>query len=204
MSKISCLFLWFTLWLVGLNLLPFFTDASRWMQVAVLEGAMLQHAFGSWEGQLAGFFTDVIFELWSWFTIPFQILSHWNEETWLRGLNNVWSVGMTTPFYGRVEAILRSFAFRWGHALALLVWFLPVGVMVLIDARTMRRIRAARVTAPNPVLFAWGLTMLPRAFSAALFVLLLPLVLSPWVYALLPFTVYGGLWVAAARFHRFV
>lgn len=204
MTGVQRFFLLLSLWLVTLSLLPFFTDPGRWMQIAVLEGAALQHAFGSWEGEAARIVTDGLGDFFSWLLFPFRLLYGWNEQTYWYSLNGAWQVGKTTPFYAALEAILRVFAFRWGHLVATSLWFLPAGLFLLWDARSERRIRSARMKAPSPVLFAWGLAAGPVLFFLPVFGFLVPCVYPAWAYALLPAATYWGWRTAGVNFHRFL
>ena len=98
MTGVQKFFLLLTLWLVTLSLLPFFTDPGRWVQIAVLEGASLQHAFGPWEGEIAGIVTEGIGAFWERLLLPFRILYGWNGATYWESLNGAWQVGKTTSF----------------------------------------------------------------------------------------------------------
>lgn len=204
MTGVQKFFLLLTLWLVTLSLLPFFTDPGRWVQIAVLEGAALQHAFGPWEGEIAGIVAEGIGALWERLLLPFQILYGWNGATYWESLNGAWQVGKTTPFYAALDAVLRVFAFRWGHLASVSLWFLPAGLLLLWDARSERRIRSARMKAPSPVLFAWGLAAGPVLFFLPVFGFLVPCVYPAWAYALLPAATYWGWRTAAVNFHRFL
>lgn len=204
MTGVQRFFLLLTLWLVTLSLLPFFTDPGRWMQIAVLEGAALQHAFGGWEGEVAARVTEGLGDFFSWLLFPFRLLYGWNEQTYWYSLNGAWQVGKTTPFYAALEAILRVFAFRWGHLAATSLWLLPAGLLLLWDARSERRIRSARMKAPSPVLFAWGLAAGPLIFFLPVFGFLVPCVYPAWAYALLPMATYWGWRTAGVNFHRFL
>lgn len=204
MTAVQRFFLGLTLWLVTLSLLPFFMNPERAVQIALLEGAALQHAFGSWEGLLAVRITDGLIAAWTWLTFPFRLLYGWNETTWWAGVNAAWRVGEATPFYASVEGALRLFVFRWGHLLALSVWFLPCGMFGFLDGWVERRIRSARLVAPNPVRFAWGFVVLPWAFFLPVFWFLIPFVMPAWGYAMIPVVAYGGLRMALVNFHRFV